>query len=135
MPLRRLLSPVIIRACFQVAELPVAVVRRLQDAFEPAAPRQASEGREVEDYQAGDRGGEYYSCQDSHCASYFVLDISFPTGCTVQRYRFLRNCGYTDYGLGYHNPRNLCRHPEGILEMPRCILSCKGEFRAVLNAG
>ena len=59
------------RACFQVAELPVAVVRRLQDAFEPAAPRQASEGREVEDYQAGDRGGEYYSCQDSHCASYF----------------------------------------------------------------
>lgn len=65
----------------------------------------------------------------------FVLDISFPTGCTVQRYRFLWNCGYTDYGLGYHNPRNLRRHPEGILEMPRCILSCKGGFRAVLNAG
>ena len=65
----------------------------------------------------------------------FVLDISFPTGCTVQRYRFLRNCGYTDSGLGYHNPRNLRRHPEGILEMPRCILLCKGGFRAVLNAG
>ena len=115
------------RACFQVAELPVAVVgdcrmrsRRLPRGRRPKAGR-------LRIIRPAIAAASIIPVRIPIVRLIFVLDISFPTGCTVQRYRFLRNCGYTDYGLGYHNPRNLRRHPEGILECPAAFCRAKGD--------
>ena len=59
-------------AGFEVAELAVAVVRRIEDPFAPFTPGQASEARQDGDYPGGNRRREDQTYDHSHFSSFFL---------------------------------------------------------------
>ena len=60
------------RTGFEVAELAVAVVRRVEDAFASLAPGQAPEARQEDDYPGGNHRHEEQTYDHSHFPSFFL---------------------------------------------------------------